>query len=98
MYDIQPIAIPIVGTVNKLSIQINPFQLFPSEVQTYVTLSGENAFHSMNITIPQSVVEEWGTDDSVVLNYIVQELGITLAPTPEPQEEVAEETEPDAGV
>lgn len=83
MFSINPVAIPIIGTVDTLTVSVNPFQIdteAPYAVQVYYSLSGANAFYQNNMTIPAEVVSQWGADDTVILNYVMAQLNVSLAP------------------
>lgn len=76
--------------MDTLDIQVMPFPLFPSTLEVSYVLRGETGNLSGRLELPESVVADWGTDDTVVLNYVVGQLGVTLIPEP-PAEEPTEE-------
>ena len=47
-----------------------------------------------NVTIPQEVIDIWGTDDSVIENYIVSQLNINNNEISLPEEPTLLPTEP----
>lgn len=80
MYNIIPLNIPTVGVVDKLQILVIGFNLFPTSITVYYKLLSESKSIDGNLDLPSEVIAMWGTDDSVVLNYVVGELGVELAP------------------
>lgn len=89
MYPIVPVNIPIVGLVDTLTVQVNSFHMRPGQVyplQVYIDLRGPEAFYQMNLEIPTEIVEVW-MDDQIILDYVVAQLEVELAPAEEPTEE-----------
>lgn len=76
-----PINVPIKGVVDTLSIHVNSFELFPSSVEVYYVLSGENGRLRGNLEIPADVVDQWGTDDTIIVDYVLNRLGVQLDET-----------------
>jgi hypothetical protein len=78
--NIQPttsVSFPLDGEVNKIDINVNSFELFPSEVSVTWKVYGDTTFKTGIIILPQNVVDAWGTDDTIVKNYVLQQLGLT---------------------
>ena len=103
---VQSVQLPLLGTVDNLEIRVNSFPLFPSSIEVFWKVSGETASKEGTITLPQDVVDAWGTDDTIVKDYVLQQLGLVEEVTveditPEPiietpiEEEVVEPTLPE---
>jgi hypothetical protein len=71
------VQLPLGGTVNKLEISINPFSLFPTEITVIWRVTGENLSKEGTIVLPQSLIDQWGVDDTIVKNYVLQQLNLT---------------------
>ena len=77
--NIQPtnsVSFPLGGEVNKLEIITNAFTLFPSEVSVTWKVSGDTVSKDGIIVLPQHILDAWGTDDTVVKNYVLFQLGL----------------------
>lgn len=68
---------PLGGEVNQLEITVNPFTLFPTNITVTWKVIGESISKEGIIVLPQSVVDQWGTDDTIVKDYVLTELGLT---------------------
>ncbi len=73
------VQLPLDGTADTIEIIVQPFSLYPTSVNVFWKVSGINTSKEGIIVIPQSIVDLWGTDDSVVKNYVLQELNLTEA-------------------
>jgi len=73
------VQLPLDGTADTLEIIVQPFPLYPTSINVFWKVSGINTSKEGIIVIPQSIVDSWGTDDSVVKNYVLQELNLTEA-------------------
>jgi len=73
------VQLPLENEANQLDITINSFSLFPSEITVSWKLYGDSVSKEGTMILPQSVVNEWGTDDTIVKNYVLQQLNLTLA-------------------
>jgi hypothetical protein len=85
MANLQPTSVityPLNWEANSIEITVNAFPLFPETVEVFWKLIGNSNSFSGSTTIPNSVVSEWGTDDSVIQTYVLQQLGLTEALTP----------------
>jgi hypothetical protein len=79
MYAINPVNIPLIGQVNTMTVQVNPFAMKPGQaysVQAYVTLRGSD-FYEKNITIPAEIVSVW-TDDQVIVDFCISALNVAI--------------------
>ena len=84
----QSVQLPLLGTVNNLEIRVNSFPLFPSSIEAFWKVSGEEISKEGTITLPQELVSTWGTDDTVVKNYVLEQLGLIEDTTPDPVIEI----------
>lgn len=78
--NIQPttsVSFPLGGEVNQLDIVVNPFGLFPSEISVTWKVFGDTVSKDGIIILPQSIIDVWGTDDTVVKDYVLEQLGLT---------------------
>jgi hypothetical protein len=90
----QSVQLPLLGTVNNLEIRVNSFPLFPSSIEIIWQVSGETLIKEGTMTLPEEVVSVWGTDDTIVKEYVLQQLGLVEDTTPDPIEEPIVETPP----
>jgi hypothetical protein len=96
----QSVQLPLLGTVDNLEIRVNSFPLFPSSIEVFWKVSGPIVSKEGVITLPQEIVSVWGTDDTVVKDYILEQLGlvedttpqVTIPPTPSSEETPIDET------
>jgi len=85
MANLQPTSVityPLNWEANSIEITVNAFPLFPETVEVFWKLIGNSNSFSGSTTIPNSVVSQWGTDDSVIQTYVLEQLGLTEALTP----------------
>lgn len=68
---------PLGGEVNQLEITVNPFILFPTNISVTWKVIGDSISKEGVIVLPQSIVDVWGTDDTVVKDYVLTQLGLT---------------------
>ena len=83
MTNLQPtnvITYPLNWEAKSIDITVNAFPLFPDTVEVFWKIIGNSSSFSGSTTIPNEVVSEWGTDDSVIQTYILQQLGLLEAP------------------
>jgi len=71
------VQLPLTQEVNQLEIVVNPFPLFPTEITIRWTVSGNDISKEGTIVLPQSIVDQWGTDDVVIKNYVLEQLNLT---------------------
>lgn len=94
MANLQPTSVityPLNWEANSIEITVNAFPLFPEIVEVFWKLIGNSNSFSGSTTIPNSVVSQWGTDDSVIQTYVLEQLGLTEALTPVVPEPPTEE-------
>ena len=78
--NIQPtsyVQLPLEKEVNELDITVNSFSLFPSQITVSWKLYGESISKEGTMILPEHIVDNWGTDDNVVKNYVLQQLNLT---------------------
>ena len=83
MANLQPtnvITYPLNWEAKSIEITVNAFPLFPQTVEVFWKLIGDSNSFSGSTTIPNSVVSEWGTDDSVIQAYVLNQLGLAELP------------------
>jgi hypothetical protein len=53
---------------------------YPESTMSYYELQTEEGevVTNGNMTIPQEVIDKWGTDDSIISDYIVEQISTTL--------------------
>jgi len=71
------VQVPLDGTGTLLSIIVNPFPLFPTEITVTWTVTGEGLVKTGVMTLPQSIVDQWGVDDTIIKEYVLQQLNLT---------------------
>ena len=71
------IQLPLDGTVTELEIRVESFPLFPSQINVFWKVSGIDISKEGSILLPQAIIDEWGTDDTIVEMYVLQELNLT---------------------
>jgi hypothetical protein len=77
--NIQPttsVSLPLNGEVNQLEITVDPFNLFPSQITVTWKVTGATVGKEGTIVLPQHILDAWGTDDTVVEEYVLFELGL----------------------
>lgn len=70
------VRLPLGGEVDTLDVTVNPFALFSDEISVTWKVSGSGAAKEGKLILPSDIISSWGTDDSVVKNYVLQELGL----------------------
>lgn len=73
------VQLPLDGTADTLEIIVQPFPLFPTSISVFWKVSGVSVSKEGTIILPQSIIDVWGTDDTVVQNYVLQQLNLTEA-------------------
>jgi hypothetical protein len=76
----QFVQVPLEGTATGLDIVVSSFYLFPSEIEVRWTVYGEGFSKTGSILLPQSIIDQWGTDDTVIKDYVLQQLNLTEQP------------------
>ena len=71
------VQVPLDGTGTLLSIIVNPFPLFPTEISVTWTVTGSDLVKTGTMILPQSLIDQWGTDDTIIKDYVLQQLNLT---------------------
>ena len=82
MANIQPTATftyPLGWDINSLEIKVNSFSLFPNTVEVFWKLIGGDKTFEGSMIIPNEIVLQWGTDDSILEDYVISQLNLTRA-------------------
>lgn len=75
----QFVQMPLEGTATNLDIIVQPFSLFPSQIEVRWTVYGQGLSKSGTLILPQSIVDQWGIDDTIVQDYVLEQLNLTQA-------------------
>ena len=75
----QFVQLPLDGTATELEIIVQPFPLFPTEITIFWKVSGATVTKEGVISLPQSIIDVWGVDDTIVETYVLQQLDLTKA-------------------
>lgn len=73
------VQVPLDGTATELEIRVESFPLFPNEINVFWKVSGDSTSKEGVMTLPQVIVDQWGTDDTIVEAYVLQQLNLTKA-------------------
>ena len=71
------IQLPLDGAVNQLEITVQPFQLFPTTITVGWKVAGSTVSKEGLISLPPEIVSQWGTDDTIIKNYVLAQLNLT---------------------
>lgn len=78
-YKIETVSYGVLGNADFITINVRPFFIGEETASIVVTLeNSEKSFETKILTLPTDVYEAWGTDDSVIINWVCEELGLTL--------------------
>lgn len=80
MINIQEVNIPTKGIANKIRFNVHPFGLSPTNgFRIGYVLTDDNNKYVVGgiINVPQEIYDNWGTDDSYIVNYCLNELKLT---------------------
>lgn len=80
----QFVQLPLLGIVDNLEITVNSFSLFPTTIEVLWKISGPTVTKEGSIKLPNGIVTSWGTDDTIIKDYVLQQLGLIEDLTPEP--------------
>jgi len=79
----QSVQLPLSGIVNDLQISVKQFSLFPATIEIIWQVSGETVLKEGTMILPRELINQWGTDDTIVKDYVLQQLGLVEDTTPE---------------
>lgn len=80
MIHINSVVIPTKGTAKYLDVKVLSFDISPTDgIILYWSVHDENGLMLLegNMNFPQEQYDSWGTDDSVVSDWVMTELGFT---------------------
>jgi hypothetical protein len=86
------VQLPLDGTADTLEIIVQPFPLFPTSINIFWKVSGLDTSKEGVIALPSEIIAEWGTDDTVVQNYVISQLGVVAVTTTTTTTTIIEET------
>jgi len=79
MTNIQTISYGVLGEANKIEINIMSFLLGEiPQVQVRI-MNEERTFEDKFLFMPNNIYQSWGTDDQVVIDWVLEELELTEA-------------------
>ena len=73
------VQLPLDGTADALEIIVQPFPLYPTSINVFWKVSGVDTSKEGVISLPSELIAEWGTDDTIVEMYVLQQLDLTKA-------------------
>jgi hypothetical protein len=73
------VQLPLDGTADTLEIIVQPFPLYPTSINVFWKVSGVDTSKEGVISLPSELIAEWGTDDTIVEMYVLQQLDLTKA-------------------
>lgn len=73
------VQLPLDGVATELEIRVESFPLFPSQINVFWKVSGTDVSKEGSMPLPQSIIDVWGTDDTVVKEYVLEQLNLTEA-------------------
>ena len=84
MINIQPITNPVFSA-DAVKIQVQPFTTKPETVDVlllfflngFPTANYDGTPMGIKYIVPADVVAEWGTDDSVIEDWVLEQAGLT---------------------
>lgn len=76
---IQIVPIPTTFVVTHVRISLSPFSLFATETTASVDymINEDRAIDRKVVHIPPDIYAYWGTDDTFIVDYVLEQLGIT---------------------
>ena len=72
----QSVQLPLPGVVNNLQVTVSAFSLFSTSIEVIWQVSGETVIKEGTISLPKELISSWGTDDTIVKDYVLQQLGL----------------------
>lgn len=75
---IKSVSYGVLGNATQIDITILPFNLGLIPKVRVGIINDEKSFESKTLDMPTDVYENWGTDDSTIINWVCEELGLTL--------------------
>jgi hypothetical protein len=76
--EIKSVSYGVLGNATQIDITILPFNLGLIPKVRVDIVNDEKSFESKTLDMPEDIYENWGTDDSTIINWVYEELGLTL--------------------
>lgn len=70
------VQVPLEFEATNLEILVSTFPLYPTSIEIKWIISGSNGVKEGTIILPQSIVDQWGTDDTIVEDYVLEQLNL----------------------
>ena len=74
MTNIQTISYGVLGEADKIEVTIMPFVLGKIPQVQVLIMNNEKTFEDKLLTMPSGVYQSWGTDDQIVIDWVLGEL------------------------
>lgn len=81
LYEIEVQEIKFLGEIKYMSVGIPDFQvgsLAEPNMKVKFYNTNQAKVYELNVSMPREVYNQWGTDDSVIINYVCDILNLTL--------------------
>ncbi len=78
--EIQPIQIQFLGNIKYFSVKVLDYKVgeVPEDLEVILYNEYQAPVHTMKVTLPQEVYDNWGTDDSVLVEWVAEAISVTL--------------------
>ena len=76
--NIQEVSYGVLGEANQIEIRIHPFAIGEIPMVSVDIKNDEKTFETRTLEMPQNIYENWGTDDSVVVEWVAEAISVTL--------------------
>jgi len=72
--------------ITKIQIEVPQYILHQTEMTVYVLFQDQagRVVDTKSLLVPETVYSKWGTDDSYITNYVLQQISATRAAAPQP--------------
>lgn len=76
-YNIEQISYGVLGNADQIEITIGSFSLgeIPRVIVSFK--NSEKTLETKVLEMPEETYQNWGTDDQVVVDFVLEELGLT---------------------
>lgn len=79
MTTIQTISYGVLGEANQIEINVMPFVLGKIPQVQVLIMNDEKTFEEKFLTMPSNIYQTWGTDDQIIVDWVLDELGLIEA-------------------
>jgi hypothetical protein len=78
--EIQPIEIQFLGNIKYFSVKVLDYKVgeIPEDLEVILYDEFHAPVHTMKVTLTNEVYEQWGTDDSVLVEWVAEAISVTL--------------------